>query len=272
MESLREDEKKRNDLIHKEIKDFEKYVELINRKPVLDKLLEELRYEDFLAEENGKVSQRMYKLLESMKMLSEYERKIIIQQYNKYAYFLINEHGEFIRNGKTEGNIVRTEEQSEKDTEQDTEEMKARYLYDYWRFMAVLEGNEGYDELVFAEAQKLTKLYPENSEYRDTLNQLQAKMQEQGKQNQQMSECMENENGTKSRYKNKQKQEIKNMVVELWISRFNKWYNSMDKVSGNVKIKLLKMKYYIEKTLSGKLKEKTDKKQQNCKEQDTSER
>lgn len=68
---------------------------------------------------------------------------------------------------------------------------------------------------------------------------------------------------------NMQMQERTEPTVELWMNRFNGWYSAIDKVSQNVKAKLVRMKSDIVNAISNTLKERMHKKQQN---QDPSER
>ena len=68
---------------------------------------------------------------------------------------------------------------------------------------------------------------------------------------------------------NMQMQERTEPTVDLWMNRFNGWYSAIDKVSQNVKAKLVRMKSDIVNAISNTLKERMHKKQQN---QDPSER
>ena len=69
-----------------------------------------------------------------------------------------------------------------------------------------------------------------------------------------------------------QMQERRNPEVNLWMNRFSNWYNAIDRVSQNVKAKFIKMKSDIINSISDKLKERTNKRQQNIQEQDSNER
>ena len=139
--------------------------------------------------------------------------------------------------------------------------------------MADLEKNGNYDELIFTEAEKLTKLYPENLEYRETVNKLKSKMYEplQEEKTRPQEESIRDEVGDKNDLENHnmQMQERTEPTVDLWMNRFNGWYSAIDKVSQNVKAKLVRMKSDIVNAISNTLKERMHKKQQN---QDPSER
>ena len=100
-----QEEKERQTSIEKDIAEYEQYEELISRKPELDKLLEELKYEDFSTAVYGHTSERMENLLNDLKKLPENERKIILQQYNKLADLKINEQGQIIKDGIVQDNI-----------------------------------------------------------------------------------------------------------------------------------------------------------------------
>lgn len=63
----------------------------------------------------------------------------------------------------------------------------------------------------------------------------------------------------------------KEQSMDLWMNRFNGWYSSIDRVSQAVKVKFVKMKSYIIKAISEKIKERSHKRESN-KKQDQSER
>jgi len=56
--------------------------------------------------------------------------------------------------------------------------------------------------------------------------------------------------------KDKQMQEVKSSTAELWMARFDNWYNAIDKIPQNVKNKFIKIKSDIVKSISKKLGER----------------
>ena len=55
---------------------------------------------------------------------------------------------------------------------------------------------------------------------------------------------------------NMQMQEINSENVNLWMTRFNKWYSAIDRVSQNVKAKFVQMKSEIVKAIKNKIQER----------------
>ena len=57
------------------------------------------------------------------------------------------------------------------------------------------------------------------------------------------------------------KNQNENKSLDLWMNRFNGWYGAIDRVSQNAKAKFIKMKSDIVKTISTKIKERSNKKE-----------
>ena len=53
-----------------------------------------------------------------------------------------------------------------------------------------------------------------------------------------------------------QMQEINSENVNLWMTRFNKWYSAIDRVSQNVKAKFVQMKSEIVNAIKNKIQER----------------
>ena len=99
-----QEEKERQESIDKDITEYEQYA-LSQSKPELDKLLENLKYQEFSAVAYGSISKKMQTLLNDLKNLPENERKIILQQYNKFADLQINEQGDIVTDEMAQGNL-----------------------------------------------------------------------------------------------------------------------------------------------------------------------
>ena len=57
---------------------------------------------------------------------------------------------------------------------------------------------------------------------------------------------------------NMQMQEINSENVNLWMTRFNKWYSALDRVSQNAKAKFIEMKSSIVNAISKAIKERSN--------------
>ncbi len=273
-----QEEKERQASIDKDIAEYEQYEELISRKPELDKLLEELKYEEFSSTINKYTSERMEELLNDLKKLPQEERKIILQQYNKLADLKINEQGDIIRDVKEQDNLKperRDIEQESKKTEQAMEET----IEDTTE--TVTETNIDIDSTSMMEAhleymknhqtQQTSQVV---EDYWNEIHSQQAKVYEQPQpekirpREKSIKDEVEDELRTTEQHTQKQD----NPSVDLWMNRFNGWYSAIDRVSQSVKDKFVKMKSDIVKAISEKLKERSNHRQVNTQEQDLNER
>ena len=276
-------DKKRQAVIDKDIEEYEQYEELITRKPELDKLLDELKYEDFSAEIHGHTSEKMQKLLNNMKMLPEDERKIIVQQYNKHANLLINEHGEFLREEKI-ADILQPKEETKanqivsevRENELSSSEEKAAETSIRTETSVEIDDNsmmEAHLEYMRNHQTQQTSKTVEN--YWNEIHSQNAKLYEQHQPEKikPREESIRDEVGDKKDIEsNMQMQERQPPTVDLWTNRFSNYYSAIDRVSQNVKSKFVEMKSNIIKAISEKLTERTNHRQVNTQKQDTNER
>lgn len=110
--------------------------------------------------------------------------------------------------------------------------------------------------------------------YWNEIHSQQAKVYEQPQQEKikPREKSIKDEVGDELRRTEQQAQKQDTSSVDLWMNRFNGWYNAVDRVSQSVKDKFVKMKSDIIKAISEKLKERTNHRQVNTQEQDTNER
>ena len=281
-----QEEKERQSSIDKDIAEYKQYEELISRKPELDKLLEQLKYEDFSVAVNRHTSEKMEELLNDLKKLPQNERKIILQQYNKFADLTISEQGDIIR----DENVQDNSQMERKDNEQ--ESTKAEQVV-----VEAIENEPNLTEETMGETATGTNVnidsasmmeahleYMRNhqtqqtsqvvEDYWNEIHSQQAKIyeQQQPEKIRPREESIKDEVGDELRATETQIQTQSNPSVDLWMNRFNGWYSAIDRVSQNVKDKFVKMKSDIIKAISEKLKEKTNFRQVNAQEQDTNER
>ena len=285
-----QEEKERQASIKKDIAEYEQYEELISRKPELDKLLEDLKYEEFSSTINKYTSERMVELLNDLKKLPQEERKIILQQYNKLADLKINEQGDIIRDVKGQDDLKSerqdTEQESEKikqvveETIEDEPSVAGETIIE--DTTATVTGtNIDIDSASMMEAhleymrnhqtQQTSQVV---EDYWNEIHSQQAKVYEQPQpekirpREKSIKDEVEDELRTPEQHTQKQD----NPSVDLWMNRFNGWYSAIDRVSQSVKEKFVKMKSDIIKAISEKLKERTNNRQFNTQEQDTNER
>ena len=285
-----QEEKERQASIKKDIAEYEQYEELISRKPELDKLLEDLKYEEFSSTINKYTSERMVELLNDLKKLPQEERKIILQQYNKLADLKINEQGDIIRDVKGQDDLKSerqdTEQESEKikqvveETIEDEPSVAGETIIE--DTTATVTGtNIDIDSASMMEAhleymrnhqtQQTSQVV---EDYWNEIHSQQAKVYEQPQpekirpREKSIKDEVEDELRTTEQHTQKQD----NPSVDLWMNRFNGWYSAIDRVSQSVKEKFVKMKSDIIKAISEKLKERTNNRQFNTQEQDTNER
>ena len=275
-----QEEKERQSSIDKDIAEYKQYEELIIRKPELDKLLEELKYEDFSVAVNGHTSERLGELLNDLKKLPQNERKIILQQYNKYADLTINEQGDITIDG-----VAQNGSQPEvKDSEQESKKAEQVIAETIENDSNVIEETTGtsidIDNASMMEAHleymRNHQTQPTSQVVEDYWNEIhsqQAKIyeQQQPEKIRPREKSIKDEVGEELKTTEKQVEQS-NQSVDLWMNRFNGWYSAIDKVSQSVKDKFVKMKSDILKAISEKLKEKTNSRQVNTQEQDTNER
>jgi len=273
-----QEEKERQASIDKDIAEYQQYEELISRKPELDKLLEELKYEDFSVAVKGHISERFGELLNDLKKLPQNEREIILQQYNRVADLTINEQGDIIIDGAVQ-NISQPEV---KDSEKESKEEEQVIVETIENDSNVVEEttSTSIDSADMMEAHleymRNHQTQPTSQVVEDYWNEIhsqQAKIYEQ----QQPEKIRPREKGIKDEvgdeFKTIEKQEQQsNQAVDLWMNRFNGWYSAIDRVSQSVKNKFVKMKSDIVKAISEKLKDRTNNRQTYTQEQDANER
>ena len=273
-----QEEKERQASIDKDIAEYEQYEELISRKPELDKLLEELKYEEFSSIINKYTSERMKELLNNLKKLPQEERKIILQQYNKLADLKINEQGDIIRDVKEQDNLKPERQDIEQESKK-TEQAMEETIED--TSAKSTETNIDIDNASMMEAhleymrnhqtQQTSQVV---EDYWNEIHSKQAKVYEQPQPEKirPREKSIKDEVGDELRKTGQHTQKQDNPSVDLWMNRFNGWYSAIDRVSQNVKNKFVKMKSDIIKAISERLKEKTNDRQVNTQEQDTNER
>ena len=248
---------------------------MISRKPELDKLLENLKYQEFSAVTYGSISKEMQTLLNDLKNLPENERKIILQQYNKFADLQIDEQGDIVTDEMVQGNL-----QSEgKENKRKAIEEEPSIVEENIEDITATQTNIDIDSASILEAHLE---YMRNHQTQQTsqvvegywheIHSQQAKVYEQPQPEKirPREESIKDEVGDELRKVEQQKQE--NPSVDLWMNRFNGWYSAIDRVSQSVKEKFVKMKSDIIKAISQKLKERINNRQVNTQEQDTNER
>ena len=272
-----QEEKERQESIDKDITEYEQYEELISRKPELDKLLENLKYQEFSAVAYGSISKEMQTLLNDLKNLPENERKIILQQYNKFADLQINEQGDIVTDEMAQGNL-----QSEgKGNKRKAIEEEPSIVEDNIEDITATRTNIDIDSANMLEAhleymrnhqtQQTSQVV---EDYWNEIHSQQANVYEQPQSEKirPREKSIKDEVGDELRRTEQQTQKQDTPSVDLWMNRFNVWYSAIDRVSQNVKGKFVKMKSDIIKAISERLKEKTNDRQLNTQEQDTNER
>ncbi len=282
-----QEEKERQASIKKDIAEYEQYEELISRKPELDKLLEELKYEDFSTAVYGHTSERMGNLLNDLKKLPEDERKIILQQYNKFSNLTIDEQGQITKDGIVQDNIqleIKDGEQESTKAEQvmtetieDEPSVAGKTIEDTTATGTNIDIDsasmmEAHLEYMRNHQTQQTSQVVED--YWNEIHSKQAKVYEQPQPEKirPREKSIKDEVGDELRKTEQHTQKQDNPSVDLWMNRFNGWYSAIDRVSQNVKNKFVKMKSDIIKAISERLKEKTNDRQVNTQEQDTNER
>ena len=273
-----QEEKERQESMDKDIVEYEQYEELINRKPELGKLLENLKYQEFSVVVYGRKSKEMQTLLNDLKNLPEDERKIILQQYNKFADLQINEQGDIITDEMEQGNL-----QSEgKGNEQKAIEEEPSIVEENIEDITATETNIDIDSPSMMEAhlEYIRNNYQTQQtsqvveDYWNEIHSQQAKVYEQHQPEKirPREKSIKDEVGDELRKTEQYIQKQHNSSVDLWMNRFNGWYSAIDRVSQSVKDKFVKMKSDIIKAISQKLKERVNNRQANTQEQDTNER
>jgi len=260
--------KERQASIDKDIAEYQQYEELITRKPELDKLLEDLRYEDFSAEIHGTTSDKMQVLIDRVNSLPEDERKIIIQQYNRTANILLDEDGK-----------VAGQEEKGKDIEVEQEQV---VLEDVEEEPVILEEEKIIETGANIELDDESMMnahleYMANNQNQQTSQVVEdywneIHSQQQPEKIRPREKSVKDEVGDEVKTPETRMQTQEKQSVDLWMNRFNGWYSAIDRVSQSVKNKFVKMKSDIVKAISEKLKERTNLKQVNTQEQDTNER
>ncbi len=294
------EEKERQASIDKDIAEYQQYEELISRRQELDKLLEELKYEEFSVTVNGHISERFGELLNDLKKLPQNEREIILQQYNRFADIPINEQGDIIRDGVVQTASepkVKDSEQESKGTEQDIIEtikndsnvveettgtsidsvdiMEAQEKARKEEVDRQLREHEEY--MASVEPQIKARVDRTMEEYWQSWGSLEVTASKQYEEQQPgkirpREKSLKDEVGDEFRTTEQQMQKQDNPSVDFWMNRFNGWYSAIDRVSQTVKNKFVKMKSDIIKAISEKLKERNNHRQFYTQEQDTNER
>ena len=281
-----QEEKDRQASIKKDIAEYEQYEELISKKTELDKLLEELKYEEFSAAINGHTSERMGNLLNDLKNLPADERKIILQQYNKYADLPINEQGQIIKDGIVQDNIESERKEGEQESTKAEQPMEET-IEDETSVIEEKIGETSIETNIDIDSVSMMDAHLEYmknhqteqtskavEDYWNEIHSQQAKVYEQPQpekirpREKSIKDEVEDELRTTEQHTQKQD----NPSVDLWMNRFDGWYSAIDRVSQSVKEKFVKMKSDIIKAIGEKLKEKTNNRQFNTQEQDTNER
>ena len=273
-----QEEKERQASIEKDIAEYEQYEELISRKPELDKLFNDLYYEDFSVAVDGHISERMVDLLDDLKKLPDNERKIILQRYNGLADLTINEQGQVIKDGivqdlpKRKSNEQENTQEEQIEVEISDDELEEQFAettsgLDYDKMME--------EDLEYMRTHKTYQPSQVVEEYWNRVNSQQAKEyeQQQPEKIRPREESIRDTIGDeKDRQSKMQMQEVKTPTVDLWMNRFDSWYSAIDRVSQNVKAKFVKMKLDIVNAISTEIKERMNKREINTQEQDSSER
>ena len=273
-----QEEKERQASIEKDIAEYEQYEELISRKPELDKLFNDLYYEDFSVAVDGHISERMVDLLDDLKKLPDNERKIILQRYNGLADLTINEQGQVIKDGivqdlpKRKSNEQENTQEEQIEVEISDDELEEQFAettsgLDYDKMME--------EDLEYMRTHQTYQPSQVVEEYWNRVNSQQAKEyeQQQPEKIRPREESIRDTIGDeKDRQSKMQMQEVKTPTVDLWMNRFDSWYSAIDRVSQNVEAKFVKMKSDIVNAISTKIKERMNKREINTQEQDSSER
>ena len=273
-----QEEKERQASIEKDIAEYEQYEELISRKPELDKLFNDLYYEDFSVAVDGHISERMVDLLDDLKKLPDNERKIILQRYNGLADLTINEQGQVIKDGivqdlpKRKSNEQENTQEEQIEVEISDDELEEQFAettsgLDYDKMME--------EDLEYMRTHKTYQPSQVVEEYWNRVNSQQAKEyeQQQPEKIRPREESIRDTIGDeKDRQSKMQMQEVKTPTVDLWMNRFDSWYSAIDRVSQNVEAKFVKMKLDIVNAISTEIKERMNKREINTQEQDSSER
>ena len=219
----------------------------------------------------------MQTLLNDLKNLPENERKIILQQYNKFADLQINEQGDIVTDEMAQGNL-----QSEgKGNKRKAIEEEPSIAEDNIEDITATRTNIDIDSANMLEAhleymrnhqtQQTSQVV---EDYWNEIHSQQANVYEQPQSEKirPREKSIKDEVGDELRRTEQQTQKQDTPSVDLWMNRFNVWYSAIDRVSQNVKGKFVKMKSDIIKAISERLKEKTNDRQLNTQEQDTNER
>ena len=219
----------------------------------------------------------MQTLLNDLKNLPENERKIILQQYNKFADLQINEQGDIVTDEMAQGNL-----QSEgKGNKRKAIEEEPSIVEDNIEDITAARTNIDIDSANMLEAhleymrnhqtQQTSQVV---EDYWNEIHSQQANVYEQPQSEKirPREKSIKDEVGDELRRTEQQTQKQDTPSVDLWMNRFNVWYSAIDRVSQNVKGKFVKMKSDIIKAISERLKEKTNDRQLNTQEQDTNER
>ena len=275
---MEQEEKERQTLIEKEIAEFQQYEDLISKKPELDKLFDDLCYEDISASVDGHISERMVDLLDDLKKLPDNERKIILQRYNRLADFTITEQGQIIKDGVVQDLPERKDNEQEstpveqievETSEDDLEEQftEATIGLDYDKMIE--------EDLEYTRTHQTCQPSQVVQDYWNRVNSQQAKEyeQQQPERIRPREESIRDTIGDKrDRQSKMQMQEVKTPTVDLWMNRFDSWYSAIDRVSQNEKAKFVKMKSDIVNAISTQIKERMNKREINTQEKDSSER
>ena len=94
----------------------------------------------------------------------------------------------------------------------------------------------------------------------------------QNEQKIQKKESIKDEIGEDINNNQQQIMERKNPTVNLWMNRFNDWYNAIDRVSQSVKTKFVKMKSDIVEAIKDIVKEREVSKEQDTQTKNENER
>ena len=214
-----------------------------------------------------------------MKRLPQNEREIILQQYNRFADLTINEQGDIIR----EGAVQNGSQPEVKDSEQESKEAEQVILETIENDSNLVEETTG-TSIDSADMMEAHLEYMRNhqtqptsqvvEDYWNEIHSQQAKIYErqQPEKIRPREKSLKDEVGDEFRTTEQQVQKQDNPAVDLWMNRFRGWNGAIDRVSQSVKNKFVKMKSDIIKTISEKLKDRTNNRQTYTQEQDVNER
>lgn len=264
-EKEKEEKKKeaeRNERIEQEWKEYTEWENIIAQKPELEGLMKELQYEQFSAEVQGAYSKRFNELKAIVDELPEDIRVVFDREFQKFVSLGSTENISQTTN-KEVTDITNEQEITQQETDEQTQEN-----------MTIGVGKAKINEFGEIIRDESTKIEGE-----DTIK-VEENLQEdimtfeppQSEKIRPEEESIRDEISKKPENTDRKTQKKEAVTVDLWMSRFNGWYNAIDRVSQNVKVKFIQMKSDIVNAIRDRLKERTTQKQEDVQMQDTNER